>query len=176
MRQLRVSLSERRNTWRTSRSNTKSDVIGMWKGGKCHWCSQLGAQVGWRGERGGTQGVGTTRRCCSRWTRGHRTAAHQVNNTGCNGWGGHAAEQSTTHGMTKHRKCTEDGRCVCIDDAELGLVSMYGQEECTGQGGRRGARIQPPHTLVTRGQAEQLRRKRTHHSVGQRAWAKHGRR
>jgi hypothetical protein len=45
-----------------------------------------------------------------------------VNNTGCNGWGGHAAEQNTTHGMTKHRKCTEDGRCVCIDDAEL--VSM----------------------------------------------------
>jgi hypothetical protein len=46
VRQLRVSLSERRNTWRTSRSNTKSDVIGMWKSGKCHWCSQLGAQVG----------------------------------------------------------------------------------------------------------------------------------
>ena len=36
-RQLRVSMSERKNTWRASRSNTKSGVVGMWKSGEeCH--------------------------------------------------------------------------------------------------------------------------------------------
>jgi len=59
-RQLRVSMSERKNTWRASRSNTKSGVVGRWESGEeCHWCSQLGAQVG-VGKRGGAQGGGTT--------------------------------------------------------------------------------------------------------------------
>ena len=47
MGQFRVLLSAGNNTRRTSRSNTKSDVIGRWESGEeCHWCSQLGAQVG----------------------------------------------------------------------------------------------------------------------------------
>jgi len=53
-------MSERKNTWRASRSNTKSGVVGRWESGEeCHWCSQLGAQVG-VGKRGGAQGGGTT--------------------------------------------------------------------------------------------------------------------
>ena len=39
MRQFRVSLSARNNKQRTSRGNTKSGVVGMWKSGKCHWCT-----------------------------------------------------------------------------------------------------------------------------------------
>jgi hypothetical protein len=47
VRQFRVLLSAGNNTRRTSRGNTKSDVIGRWESGEeCHWCSQLGAQVG----------------------------------------------------------------------------------------------------------------------------------
>jgi hypothetical protein len=69
--QFRVLLSAGNNTRRTSRGNTKSGVVGMWKSGKCHWCSLLGAQVGGRRERGGAQGGGATlARQCEERVRG----------------------------------------------------------------------------------------------------------
>ena len=78
MRQLRVSLSERRNTWRTSRSNTKSGVVGRWESGEeCHWCSQLGAQVGVGKESEVVLKVGV-RHCSRQCSRGESTRESAV--------------------------------------------------------------------------------------------------
>jgi len=70
-------------TWTSKRaewisSNTKSGVVGRWESGeKCHWCSQLGAQVGVGKESKVVLKVGV-QHCSRQCSRGESTRESDV--------------------------------------------------------------------------------------------------
>jgi hypothetical protein len=69
-----------------------------------------------------------------------------------------AAERCTTRGMMQHRRCKEDGRCMCIDDAGLCLVSMQG---CTSRADARMAAQSIKHDAHRWGSVFQEETRRT---------------
>jgi hypothetical protein len=93
------------------------------RGERARWCLYAGRRV--MRERGDARGG-------VRWeTKRYKTEGATRDAIGETVMARHthaAAEQSTTRDMPQHRQCTEDGRCMCIDDAGRLDVNARGKK------------------------------------------------